>query len=88
MIFTRKQAKMIAEELFTLIRSDIKEVSKEVQLSETEEYLTMKEAAAYLNINYYTLQKRKDNWGCYVKVGKKILFPKTKLNSFINAGVL
>lgn len=87
-MLTRNQAKMIAEELFKLIRGDIRQVSAEIQLSETEEYLSMKEAANFLGVCYNTVWKRKEEWGCYLKVGNRILFPKSKLNQVIAQGRL
>ena len=79
---------MIAEELFKLLRADVVEAAKEVTKIETEEYLTPKEVALILGWNQFTVYKKKDDLGCYIKSKNRILFPKSKLHAVIQSGRL
>ena len=62
MVFTRNHAKMIAEELFKIIRKDCIEATKEIVKDETEEFICLKEAARILGISPSTMYKKKDQY--------------------------
>lgn len=79
MAFTRNQAKMIAEELYKIIRGDIIEATKEANEVESEEFISLKEAAQMLSMSPSSLYKKKDMFGCYTKVSGRIRFAKRKL---------
>ena len=88
MTFTRKQAKMIAEELYSLMKSDIEDVAKEVVRSENEEFLSAKQVAELLHWHPATVYRHKDDIGCYVKNQGKLLFVKSQLYKAIQSGRL
>lgn len=87
-IMTRAQAKIIAEELYKLMRNDIREIVRETTIFENEEYLTSVDAAKMLNWSIGTLYNRKDDIGSYIKVGNQLRFPKTQLKRIIESGRL
>ena len=87
-IMTRAQAKIIAEELYKLMRKDILFVVQETTIDENEEYLTSVEAAKMLGWSIGTLYNRKKDIGSYIKVGNQLRFPKTKLKRIIESGRL
>lgn len=84
----RHEAKMIAEELFALMRNDIKKVTTAIAEAGQEEYLNLKDTAAFLSMSKSTLYKKKDDIGCYTKVGRQIRFSKSALIQSINEGRL
>lgn len=88
MAITRKDAKLIAEELFKLVRGDVVNAAKEVTKIETEEYMTPKDVARLLGWHPVTVYKKKDVLGCYVKIKNRLLFPKSKLHAVIQSGRL
>ncbi|MDE7421744.1 MAG: helix-turn-helix domain-containing protein [Muribaculaceae bacterium] len=88
MAITRKDAKMIAEELFRMMRGDVISAAKEITKLETEEYYTPKDVARILGWNQYTVYKKKDILGCYVRINNRLLFPKSKLHAAIQSGRL
>ena len=85
---TRKDARLIAEEMLKLVRPEIRNAIKEIAKVETEEYYTPKDVARILGWNQFTVYKKKDILGCYVKSGNRILFPKSKLHAVIQSGRL
>lgn len=85
---TRREAKMIAEELFHLIRKDCQAAAHEVAVAEHEEYLNIKEAAALLKCSPLTLYKMKERICCYTKIGNQLRFPKSKLLKLLSEGKL
>lgn len=85
---TRKEAAMIAEELYKKIRGEVVSAAKEITKMETEEYLTPKDVARILGWNQYTVYKKKDHLGCYVKINNRLLFPKSKLHQVVQSGRL
>lgn len=86
MTLTRNQAKMIAEELYKLIRKDVVNVAAETAHDETEEYLCPKEAARMLGWSVSNVYKRKDDLKCYVKIKGRLRFPKSQLHRVIQSG--
>lgn len=88
MTFTRNHAKMIAEELYKILRHDVVEASKEVVKQETEEYLSVKDVAKILGWSTYTVYRRKDDIGCYVKSKNRLLFIKSQVHKSIQQGRL
>lgn len=88
MALTRKDAKLIAEELVKLLRYEVKGTMEEITKDETEEFICLKDAAMLLGISPSTLYKTKDIYGCYSKIGNRILFAKFRLIRAINSGAL
>lgn len=84
----RHEAKMIAEELFALISNDVKKVTTAIAGAGQEEYLNLNDTAAFLSMSKSTLYKKKDDIGCYTKVGRQIRFSKSALIKSINEGRL
>lgn len=84
----RNEAKMIAEELYSLIKSDCSKVVKEVADRETEEYISVKEAAAILKCSTWTIYRKKDTaiGGAYTKIGHKIRFKKSAIIKALEEG--
>lgn len=83
----RHEAKMIAEELYSLLKNDCKKVVQQVAETETDEYLDMKEAAALLKCSPWTLYRKKDTAvGAYTKIGNKLRFRKSVLLKAIYEG--
>lgn len=87
MAIKRSEAKMIAEELYKLIRKDVVEVAKDVTADETEEYLTVKEAAKILGWSTANVYRRKDDLKCYVRLNGSLRFPKSQLHRVIQTGI-
>lgn len=87
MVFTRNQAKMIAEELFKIIRKDCIEATKEIVKDETEEFICLKDAARILGISPSTMYKKKDQYGCYTKINGRIRFAKSRLCRAVQSGI-
>lgn len=83
----RGEAKMIAEELFALIRTDIKKIVKEMTQADQEEYLDINQAAALLRCSPHTLYKTKEKTG-YTKFGNKLRFRKSTLLQMMKEGKL
>lgn len=84
----RSEAKMIAEELFSLIRNDCNKVAKEYVATVNECYLNIQEAADIIGWSTSTLYKKKDMIGAYTKIGNQLRFPKSVLLQLIREGKL
>lgn len=84
----RAQAKLIAEELFKLLRKDVVAVAREVGEEEFEEYVDAKEAAKILGWKVRNVYARKDDIGAYTKLGRNLRFPKSKLLQIMGSGFL
>lgn len=87
MTLTRNQAKMIAEELYKLIRKDVVSAATEVMQDETEEYLCVKDAARMLGWSVSNVYKHKDDLKCYVRLNGRLRFPKSQLHRVIQSGL-
>lgn len=87
-MFTRKEAKMIAEELHKLIKGDVVDAAKDITKIETEEYLTPKDVSRILGWSPWTVRKKKDDLKCYVWVGGRIFFVKSQLHKMIQSGAV
>lgn len=85
---TKREAEMIADALFKKLEGTVTEVVKGIIKIETEEYYTPKDVARILGWNQYTVYKKKDLLGCYVKLNNRLLFPKSKLHAVIQSGRL
>lgn len=83
---TRKEAAMIAEELYKKLRPDVIAAAKEITKIETEEYYTPKDVARILGWHQFTVYKKKDLLGCYVKLNNRLLFPKSKFHEVLQSG--
>ncbi len=86
MAITRKEAAMIAEELYKKIKPEILSAVKDITKIETEEYYTPKDIARILGYNQYTVYKKKDLLGCYLKINNRLLFPKSKFHELLQSG--
>jgi hypothetical protein len=72
-----------------LSKYEIREIAKELakfltakQEKTTDEFLTTKEAAAFLKVSVHTLHKTKDAYP-HRKVGKRLMFSRNALNRMI-----
>lgn len=88
MMITRNQAKMIAEELYKIIRKEVVAAAKEITADETDVLLNSCDAAKLLNWSVGTLYNRKKDVGSYVKVGNRLMFSKRAIIQRINSGAL
>lgn len=86
-MISRKEAKMIAEELYKFIRKDCCEATEVILKDETEEFICLKEAARMLGMSPGWLYKSKDKIGCYTKVKGRIRFAKSRLKRAVIAGI-
>lgn len=87
-MMTRREARMIAEELYKMVRGDIKEAGKELVKMENEEYITVKDVARILGWAPITVYRRKDDIGCYVRSKNRLRFVKSQLHRAIQEGRL
>ncbi len=85
---TRKDAAMIAEELYKKLRPDVINVAKEIAKNETEEYLTPKDVSRLLKCSPWTVRRKKDDLKCYVRINGRIYFIKSQLQKMIQSGLL
>ncbi len=85
---TRKEAAMIAEELYKKLRPDVISVAKEIAKVESEEYLTPKDVSRILGCSPYTVRRKKDDLKCYVRINGRIYFVKSQLHKMIQSGML
>lgn len=88
MTITRNQAKMIAEELYKIIRKDVVSAAKDIVVEETDELINSNDAAKILNWSVGTLYNRKNDIGSFVKVGNRLMFSKRALMQRISSGSL
>lgn len=79
---TRSDARLIAEELYSLIWKNMKSYISDVIKDETDEYLDSKEAAAFIGMSVITLRRKKENFP-YRKTGKKLMFSKKGLTQYM-----
>lgn len=86
-MISRKEAKMIAEELYNFIRKDAVKATEEILKDETEEFIGLKDAAQMLGMSPSTLYKNKDKFGCYSKMNGRIRFAKSRLKKVVIAGI-
>lgn len=85
---TKREAEMIADALFKKLEGAVTKVVKEITKIESEEYYTPKDVARILGWNQFTVYKKKDLLGCYVKINNRLFFPKSKLHAVIQSGRL
>lgn len=88
MAITRKDAALIAEELYRKIRNDVVAAAKEITKVETEEYLTPKDVSRIIGWSPWTVRKRKDDLKCYVRINGRIYFIKSQLHKMLQAGMI
>lgn len=79
---------MIADALFKKLEGAVTKVVKDITKIETEQYYTPKDVARIMGWNQYTVYKKKDLLGCYVKINNRLFFPKSKLHAVIQSGRL
>ncbi len=79
---TRRECKMIAEELAKALRTEFQRIVNEVVIEENEKYLSAKEACEMLGWSMNTLYHRIKDVP-HVKVGKHLRFTERSLNQFI-----
>ena len=85
---TKRDAELIADALFKKLEGAVTEIVKGITKIENEEYYCAKDVARILGWNQYTVYKKKDLLGCYVKINNKLYFPKSKLHAVIQSGRL
>lgn len=81
-VMNRNEARMIAEELYKLVRKDIKQVASGLVIDQ-EEYIDSKEAAKFLGVSLSFLKKNILDIP-HVKVGRLNKFKKSLLIEYIN----
>lgn len=86
MTLTSAQIDIIVDRLYKKMSRDVKEITSQMVLDEKEEYLCVKDVARILKCCPMTVYNRKDDIGCYIKSGHRILFPKSQLHRAIQAG--
>lgn len=79
---TRQESRMIAEELYKLMRKDIARMHDAVR-EQQEEWLSSAEAARYLGVSVAYLKKNIDDIP-HTKVGRLNKFKKSSLYQYIN----
>lgn len=68
----------------TIVERTISEMSK-TERQESEQYLTCDEAASMLSVSKNTLWRwNKTGYLCPVKVGRRLLYPLSKVNQLFN----
>lgn len=87
-MMTRAQAKLIAEELYKLLRNDVVSATKEIASEDMDQYMSAPEAASMLGWTVKTLYARKNDIGSYTKVGRKLMFRRSQLMKIIDSGKL
>lgn len=83
---TRKEAAMIAEELYKKIKGEVVSAAKEITMMESEEYLTPKDVSRILGWSPWTVRRKKDDLKCYVRINGRIFFVKSQLHKMIQSG--
>lgn len=87
-MMTRAQAKIIAEELYKLMRNDVVNVAQEIAREDMDQFISAPEAAKMLGWSVKTLYTRKNDIAAYVKVGNKLMFKRSQLMKIIGSGKL
>lgn len=80
---TRNEARMLAEEIYKLIRKDIKLYAEQAVASETEEWMNTEEAAAFLGVSVSYIKKNILDIP-HAKIGKLNKFKKSALSQLLN----
>lgn len=81
MALTRREAKMIAEELYALMRPEVKQAATTIATDELDTWLSHEEAAKMLGYSVQTLYQRIDI--PYTKVGRKRRYSRSALLQFL-----
>lgn len=79
---TKKEASMIAKELYDLMYEDIKSQLAEMFRGVSDEWLGIKDASDVIGWSKKTIYKRIDEIP-HTKVGRKYRFKKSELNKFL-----
>lgn len=79
----RTEAKMVAEELAKLMRNEIRKMTIDLVVADTEGYMTLGEAAEFMGLSKHTVYKKIDEIP-HVKFGKFLRFQKSELKKYIN----
>lgn len=78
---TRREAKMVAEELMQLLHPTIETIAKEVSERTYDKWMSTEEAALYLGISVNTLYKKQDI--PKTKVGGTLRYSKLALDNYM-----
>lgn len=78
----RAEAKLIAEELYKLIRNDLKKAIRKAAIADSEERMDADQAAAFLGWGKRTLYNRIKEVP-HVKKGRSLIFIKSALVEFL-----
>ncbi len=79
----RTDAKMIAEELYKLVRKELRTVAENLVIEDTDEFLTVDEAADFMRLSKSTLYKKRKVIPC-VKVNGALRYSKNALIKYMN----
>lgn len=88
MTLSSAQIDIIVDRLYRRMSKDVREITSQMVNDEKEEYLCPKEVAKLLRWAPSTVYRRKDDLGCYVKNGNRLLFVKSQLHKVIQSGRL
>lgn len=88
MALTRKDAKLVAEELLKLLHGnkDFQTATEEIIKTATTQFICTKDAARLIGISPGRLYQTKDLYGCYSKVNGRLRFDKIRLTQAIMSG--
>lgn len=81
---TRREARMVAEELYNLMRSDIIGVAREQSVKAGDEYLTTEQAAQMLGMTAASLQHRSARFP-HVRVGRRNLYSRAAIAQLLTS---
>ena len=79
----RTDAKMIAEELYKLVRKELRTVAENLVIEDTDEFLTVDEAADFMRLSKSTLYKKRKVIPC-VKIKGSLRYSKNALIKYMN----
>ena len=79
----RTDAKMIAEELYKLVRKELRTVAENLVIEDTDEFLTVDEAADFMRLSKSTLYKKRKVIPC-VKIHGSLRYSKNALIKYMN----
>ena len=83
---TKREAEMIADALYKKLEGKVADIVNGITKVQTEEYYTPKDVARILGWSQFTVYRKKDLLGCYVRINNRLLFPKSKLHAVIQSG--
>lgn len=79
----RTEARMVAEELAKLMRNEIRKMTVDLVVAETEGYMSVAEAADFMGVSKQTIYNKIEEIP-HIKMGKFLRFQKSALRNYIN----